>query len=294
VRRAGREPRVKLDAEAGSGLKCAVSSLPIDRHQQKLIAMPYCPANGIQLYYEVYGDGPPLVFVHGAGGNHVSWFRQTLAFARSHRVVVYDQRGFGNSKDIEKRGRSAMVDDLAALLDHLKIERTVLVAQSLGGGTCAGFTVREPGRVAGLALCDTLVAMRLPPDIAATMEDVQRRTTGLPQAIRVLGPTTRERHPDMTLLYTQLASFNLYSVGNMPGAFADVEVAALAASGVRILYVVGSDDILYPPDCIRRVQALVPNSALVEIPDVGHSAYFEDAVTFNQHLTAFLEQVGHY
>ena len=256
--------------------------------------MPYCLVNGIHLYYEVHGAGLPVVFVHGAGGNHASWFRQTLAFAGSHRVIVYDQRGFGNSKDVEKRGWSAMVDDLAALLDHLKIERTVLVAQSLGGGTCAGFTVRDPGRVAGLALCDTLVAVRLPPDVAAIMTDVQKRTTGLPQTIRVLGPKTRERYPDMALLYTQLASFNAYSVGNMPGEFTGVEVAALAAANVPILYVVGSDDILYPPDAIRRVQALVPNSKLVEIPAVGHSAYFEDFATFNLHLSAFLEQLGLY
>jgi pimeloyl-ACP methyl ester carboxylesterase len=256
--------------------------------------MPYCPANGIELYYEVHGEGPPVVFVHGAGGNHASWFRQTRAFSDSRRVVVYDQRGFGNSTDVANRGRSAMVDDLAALLDHLKIDRTVLVAQSLGGGTCAGFTVRNPGRVAGLALCDTLVAVKLPPEVAAIMQDVQKRTTGLPQTIRVLGPKTRERHPDMALLYTQLASFNVYNVGNMPGAFAGVEIAALAATGVPILYVVGSDDMLYPPDCVRRVQALVPNSALVEIPDVGHSAYFEDFTTFNRHLAAFLERVGRY
>lgn len=256
--------------------------------------MPYCAANGIELYYEVHGDGLPVVFVHGAGGNHASWFHQTVAFAGSRRVIVYDQRGFGNSSDTEKRGRSAMVDDLAALLDHLKIGRTVLVAQSLGGGTCAGFTVRHPRRVAGLALCDTLVAMRLPPDVAAIMKGVQQRTTGLPQTVRVLGPKTRERHPDMALLYAELASFNVYSVGNMPGEFSGIEVAALAATNVPVLYVVGADDILYPPDCIRMVQALVPNSKLVEIPAVGHSAYFEDFVTFNQHLAAFLERIGRY
>jgi pimeloyl-ACP methyl ester carboxylesterase len=256
--------------------------------------MPYCPLNGVQLYYETHGEGLPVVFVHGAGGNHASWFRQTLAFAKSRRVIVYDQRGCGNSDDTEKRGRSAMVDDLAGLLDHLKIDRTVLVAQSLGGGTCAGFTVRQPARVAGLALCDTLVGMRLPPDIAATMNEVGKRTTGLSQTTRVLGPKTRERFPDLTLLYTQLASFNAYSVGNMPGAFEAVEVAPLAATGIPILYVAGADDILYPPDCIRRVQTLVPNSEFVEIANVGHSAYYEDSVAFNRHLAAFLEKVGSY
>ena len=184
-----------------------------------------------------------------------------------------------------------MVDDLAGLLDHLKIERPVLVAQSLGGGACAGFTVRHPARVGGLALCDTLVGIRLPPEIADRMDEVANRTAGMPQVMRVLGPRTRERFPELALLYTQLASFNAYSVGNMPGAFEPVGVAALAATRVPILYVVGSDDILFPPDCIGRVQALVPNSELVEIKDVGHSAYYEDPATFNLHLAAFLQKV---
>lgn len=256
--------------------------------------MPYCPIGGLKLYYEIHGEGLPVVFVHGAGGNHAIWFRQTVAFAGTRRVVLYDQRGFGNSKDVDERGRPGMVGDLEALLDHLGIERAVLVAQSLGGGTCAGFTVRHPARVAGLALCDTLVGMKLPPDIAAMVEEAHKKTAGLPQTIRVLGPRTRERAPDLTLLYTQLSSFNAYSVGNTPGTFEAVTVEALAATGVPILYVVGSDDILFPPDCIRRVQALVPNSQLVEIAGVGHSAYYEDAPAFNRHLGAFLDKVGRY
>lgn len=253
--------------------------------------MPYCPVNGTRLYYELHGEGPSVVFVHGAGGNHASWFRQTLAFAKSRSVIIYDQRGFGNSEDVEGLGRSAMVDDLAALLDYLKIDRTVLVAQSLGGGTCAGFTVRYPGRVRGLVLCDTLVGILLPPDIAAAMEDIRKKTAALPQTIRVLGPKTRDRFPDLALLYTQIASFNTYSVSNMPGAFAGVDIETLAATHVPILYIVGTDDILYPPSRIRQVQALVLNSQLVEIADVGHSAYYEDATSFNRHLAAFLEKV---
>jgi pimeloyl-ACP methyl ester carboxylesterase len=133
--------------------------------------------------------------------------------------------------------------------------------------------------------------MSLPPDIAAAMEKVHSRTAGLSQVIRVLGPKTRESHPDLALLYTQLASFNNYSVGNIPGAFAPVEIAALAETQVPILYIVGSDDILYPPECIRRVHALVPNSELIEIADVGHSAYYEDWTNFNRHLASFLQKI---
>ena len=104
----------------------------------------------------------------------------------------------------------------------------------------------------------------------------------------MLGPQTRERFPEKAILYTQLASFNTHRFGATPGAFDPVDAAMLAATLVPILYVVGSDDILYPPDCIRRVQALVPNSQLVEIAGAGHSAYFEDPAAFNRHLGEFL------
>ena len=143
--------------------------------------------------------------------------------------------GFGNSKDMDKRGRSAMVDDLTALLDHLKIERTVLVAQSLGGGTCAGFTVRHPAALLAWRCATHSSRMRLPPDVAATMDRGAKAHHGLPQVDPRAWPEDARTHPDATLLYTQLASFNVYSVGNMPGAFAGVESAALAATGVPIL-----------------------------------------------------------
>jgi 3-oxoadipate enol-lactonase len=254
--------------------------------------MPVVTVNGATLYYESHGEGQPLLLVHGSGGNHASWFHQIHAFSRGFRVIVYDQRGFGNSEDIDGRGRSAMVDDLAGLLDHLEITRAVLVAQSLGGGTCAGYTVRHPKRVAGLALCDTLTGIRLPPDVDALMAEVNKRTVGLSQALRVLGPRTRDRFPEMAILYTEIASFNTYRFGAMPGTFDPVDPAALAATRVPILFVVGSDDILYPPDCVRRVQALIPNAQLVEIAGLGHSAYFEGATTFNRHLGEFVAKLS--
>jgi 3-oxoadipate enol-lactonase len=254
--------------------------------------MPYASVNGTKLYYESHGTGQPIVCVHGAGGNHASWFNQVAAFAGTHRVVTYDQRGFGNSEDPDRRGRSAMADDLAGLLDHLEIARAVLLAQSLGGGAATGYTCRHPARVAGLVLADTFIGIRQPPEIAAIMTEVTARTTGLPQIIRVLGAKTRERHPELALLYAGLASFNTYTLGNLPGEFTPVEPDALAATGVPILFIVGSDDILIPPDCLRRMHEAIARSQFIEIAGVGHSAYFEDPGTFNRHLHAFLAGLG--
>src|SRR5690606_25363449 len=129
--------------------------------------MPYVDVSAGRLYYEVHGDGPPVVMAHGVGGNHASWFRQIPAFAAKYQVITFDHRGFGNSTDPEERGRAAFVDDLEALLADLKLDRVILIGQSMGGGTVAPFTCRRPERVRALVHCDSLAAADLPEPIAS-------------------------------------------------------------------------------------------------------------------------------
>jgi 3-oxoadipate enol-lactonase len=250
--------------------------------------VPYCDVNGVSLYYESHGVGLPIVFVHGLGGNHASWFKQIHAFAVDHRVVVYDQRGFGNSTDPQRLGRNEMVNDLAALLNSLQIEQAVFVGQSMGGGTCAGFTCRHPKRVTGLVLADTLAGIELPEEVARMVADASCRAKGLTQSIRILGRATRERFPEQAILYAELASFNEYDVTNIPGFLPKVGLPELAQTSVPILYLVGSDDILFPPACVRLVHQQTANSQFVELTGVGHSAYFEDAKAFNDALRRFI------
>jgi 3-oxoadipate enol-lactonase len=95
--------------------------------------MPKIQVNGIDLYYEVHGDGPAIVFAHGAGGNHLSWWQQVPVFTRQYCCITFDHRGFGQSSDNPNGpGSQAFVEDLKQLLDHLKIERASPVAQSMG------------------------------------------------------------------------------------------------------------------------------------------------------------------
>ncbi|HSP56647.1 MAG TPA: alpha/beta hydrolase, partial [Dehalococcoidia bacterium] len=122
--------------------------------------MPVAELNGATIYYEEQGKGFPVVFVHGAGGNHMSWWQQVPEFARHYRCVTFDQRGWGLSLDSDGAGPSALIDDLGALLDHLEIQETFLVAQSMGGIACVGLSLRQPGRVKGLVLANTFAGMR--------------------------------------------------------------------------------------------------------------------------------------
>src|SRR5947207_15493741 len=105
--------------------------------------------DGASIAYEVSGSGPALVFAHGMGGNLMSWWQQVPHFADSHRCVSLSQRGFGASRNsLEGPKLSAFADDIVALLDHLKIEKTVFIGQSLGGWTGVELTLALPTRVA--------------------------------------------------------------------------------------------------------------------------------------------------
>ena len=84
--------------------------------------MPKAPINGIELYYESHGSGPAIVFAHGRGGNHMSWWQQVARFSSDYRCITFDHRGWGQS--IAEYGsplRENFGADLIALLDYLGV-----------------------------------------------------------------------------------------------------------------------------------------------------------------------------
>ncbi len=246
--------------------------------------------DGFELYYESHGEGSPVVCAHGVGGNHASWYNQIPVLSRHYRMITFDHRGFGNSRDTaDGPGRARFVADLLALLDHLDIPKAALIAQSMGGGTCAGFTVKHPERVAALVLADTLVGLKLPPPLAERLAAVGKATENLSQKERVLGPTFLRREPALSELYVQLASFNQVNRKTLRGSLgAGVTPDEIAATGVPVIFMVGKEDVLFPPELVAGAHRLVPGSRYVEIPAAGHSAYFESPAAINDAVLGFL------
>src|SRR5262245_56855635 len=109
------------------------------------IHMPYLTRPERELYYEIHGEGPWLVFAHGAGGNHLSWWQQVPVFSTRYRCLVFDQRGWGRSTG--DADPTAFPADLTALLDHVGAERATLVGQSMGGWTVLGCALQNPARI---------------------------------------------------------------------------------------------------------------------------------------------------
>lgn len=255
--------------------------------------MPYIDAGQSRLYYEVTGEGPPLVLAHGVGGNHASWFEQLSALSARYQVITWDHRGFGRSTDVEGLGRAKFAEDLGQVLDGLAIERCVLVGQSMGGGTCLAYTCAHPERVAGLVMADSLSAAALPVQVAERMKALELETADLSQAERVLGATFRRERPSAVALYGQIAGFNAVNLRTLQGKMKTHSASDLAATGVPSLFIVGEEDVLFPPWAVRAYRALVPGSRYVELARTGHSAFFERPDAFNAALETWLTDLGY-
>ena len=113
-------------------------------------------ANDIELYYEMYGKGEPVVFAHGMMDDCTVWSSQVESLANSHTVITYDHRGHGNS-DKPKGDYSiqTLANDLYSLITELHLENVTLVGHSLGGMTALMFTLDHPDKVSKLVLVDT-------------------------------------------------------------------------------------------------------------------------------------------
>jgi len=115
--------------------------------------VPTVQANGCDFYYELAGQGPDLVFIHGEIHGSEYWEYQIPDFARDHRCLIYNRRGHAQTQ-LTNYGFSLVnqTRDLAQLIEHFGIERPVIVAVAFGTTIAANYAIENPGRVKGLVL----------------------------------------------------------------------------------------------------------------------------------------------
>jgi 3-oxoadipate enol-lactonase len=255
--------------------------------------MPRLDIDGFRLYYEVHGSGPAVVFLHGAGGNHLSWWQQVPAFSRDYRCVVIDNRAFGLSPDLpDGPGRRAWPGDLRRLLEHLGIERTAIVAHSMGGRTAAGFILRERFPVWALVLSGTHGGV-LTPESRRIQEELRAKMDGRSLRERALSARFVKRRPALSYLYGQINRLNPERPADflapIPGYIGTTR-DAFAESGMPILFVVGSEDEVVAPTSIVMAADVLPKAELYVVEGAGHSAYFEKPDEFNRALLEFFDR----
>lgn len=258
--------------------------------------MPFAHVNGIDLFYESHGSGPAIVFLHGRGGNHLSWWQQVPHFADRYRAIAIDHREFGLTKEVEDGpGRKAFADDLHQLLDHLKIDRACLVGQSMGGFTALSFAVRVPDRVAGLVLADTTGGI-VSADIGS---EIHKNLAALPAdpLARSLAAGFPKRAPELAFLYAALGRLtpvireSLESLLTSEDGPSLVDLADWAIYKVPTLVIVGAEDVMVTPVVAHMVAAHLKGAKLEVITGAGHSAYFETPKEFNALVASFLKSL---
>ena len=254
--------------------------------------MPKAPINGIELYYESHGEGPAVVFSHGRGGNHLSWWQQVADFSSEYRCITFDHRGWGLTADQPNGpGPRAFADDLTALLDYLKIDQAFLVSQSMGGITNLGFTLLHPDRVLGLVLGDTTGGIG-DPSVVDLLQDVHPPENSLERA---LSSGFMGQHPDLTVLFQQIGLLNPeMPISVVSSLFRDPngpKASDLSNMTTPTLLIVGQEDLIFPPNVMRAAQALIPNSRLEVVPAAAHSTHFEQPEAFNRLVSEFFSGI---
>lgn len=267
--------------------------------------MPFVEACGRRIYYERQGEGPAVLFLHGAGSNAATWWQQLPAFSAHHTCITMDIRCFGRSvAPVQEFALDNFAADAIAILDREQLERAALVGQSLGGFVGLKLSLDHPERVAAFAACDSSLGIEHSTllEIFANRRITQRAVT-IEQ--RSLGRWFLENHPDKAQLYAQINHFNP-SAHSIPSAEWGDALAALLQPGKLLplhalrglacptLLLVGSEDPIVPVAVMRELAEQISGSELAVIKDAGHSAYFEKPQEFNRAVLDFIAHRARY
>jgi len=255
--------------------------------------MPYASNGGVDIWYEKHGEGPAIVFLHGRAGNGASWWRQVAAFSQTHTVITFDQRGFGRSPcDREAFTAGTLASDVAAVLDATDTPRAALVSQSMGGISAMRFARDYPERISGLLVSSSMAGV-VPMDIRRRLAELERANTiSLPD--RAFAPGYSGREPALYELYKQILSFNTVFDPAWRARIAGPEQSFgpndFDNYTVPTVFIVGAHDQFFPPVFVHEVAAWVPGAKVVDIPDVGHSPYWENPEGFDRVVTDWLDR----
>lgn len=264
--------------------------------------MPFAPVNGINLYYEIHGSGPAVLFAHGQGGNHLSWWQQVPHFSKHFTCITFDHRAFGQSHDVDDKGRRGFGEDAIALLDHLEIEDVRVVAHSMGGRTATALATRDPkNRVRAVVLSGTTGGVA-DEAVSIRRDEAETARNGRGLGAYSVHPPYKAENPQGFFLLRQISRLNPSRPRDflgppnpppMPDGSPPRRPMAqrLRDVGIPVLYLVGEHDMITPADLIKLCHGLIPGSRYHMAEGSGHSVYWEKPEEFNEVVFDFLQAV---
>ncbi|TMJ31669.1 MAG: alpha/beta fold hydrolase [Alphaproteobacteria bacterium] len=234
-------------------------------------------ANGISIYYAVYGRGSPVILLHGGLANSDYWGNQIQALASHHSVIVMDSRGHGRStRDLRPYGYDLMADDVIALMDALKVPRAEIVGWSDGGILGLDLAIRHRGRVGKiLAFAANTVTSGVKPDV--------EKNPTFAAFIERAG----HEYQSYSATPKQYDAF-VEQISKMWADQPNWTDAQLKAITTPVLVVDGDHDEAIKREHTEYIAATIPGAGLLILPNTSHFAFLQDPALFNFAVLHFL------
>ncbi len=248
--------------------------------------MPTVRSGRIDLHYELHGTGKPVVFVHGAGANSLTWFQQVAELTAFFTCVLIDLRGSKGSRcPAELVDPRYFADDVLAVLDAAALPRAALACHGSGAWAGLPLAAAYPDRVTCLVLsgpANPLYSVETWPLVESQAE------RGTDPAF---GARFREARPDLVTLYASIGRLNGASdPRRLAAPDLRIEPQRLVDYKVPTLLLRGKEDPLASAYSVLKYASLIPGAKVFTFEEVGDSPYYEAPALYNRVLHSFLRQ----
>lgn len=238
--------------------------------------------NNIEMYYEEYGAGKPLVLLHGFGGCTQNWHPFTATLSERHRLIVVDMRGHGYSTNPENKfTHQQAASDVLLLLEKLGIDHFSAMGMSSGGMTLLHMATSQPQRIDSMVLISATTHF---PDQARTIMRRASFSTMPLQVQEMYRECAKRGDEQIRQLITQ---FNALHENYDDMNFTAQNLSAITA---RTLVVHGDRDNFFPVEIPVSIYRAIPDAALWIIPGGDHVPIYDSALPFTSTVLQFLDE----
>jgi pimeloyl-ACP methyl ester carboxylesterase len=246
--------------------------------------------DGVNLYYEVHGEGPVILLTHGYSATAQMWQGQIAPLSKKHKLVLWDMRGHGQSDypaDQNEYSEEKTVEDMAALLDAVGAKTAIVGGLSLGGYMSLAFHATHPERVKALLIIDTGPGYKKDEaregwnkNALRTAERYEKDGLGLLSGGSAERATAR--HRDATGLARAGRGMLTQKNARVINSLADIKVPSIVVVGEKDTPFLAASDYM---------AAKIPGADKAVIPNAGHAANIDNPAAFNAAIETFLSKV---
>ncbi|QMW23224.1 alpha/beta fold hydrolase [Sandaracinobacteroides saxicola] len=253
-----------------------------DAPQQAAARSHTVQINNIELHYEEYGDGTPLVLLHGFGGCAQNWHPFTTDLSKRHRLIAVDLRGHGYSTNPDKTfTHRAAASDVFLLLERLKVDQFSAMGMSSGGMVLLHMATSQPKRI------DSMVLISATSHFPDQARAIMRRASfvAMPRHVQDMYRHCAKRGDAQ--IHELISQFN--ALGDN---YDDMDFTAqrLSSISARTLVVHGDRDQFFPVEIAVSMYRSIPNAELWIIPGGDHVPIYDSEVPFSSAALRFLDQ----